>query len=123
MTGDPQALVRRIVAALEDIKGRDIRVLDVRGLTEIADFMVIASATSDRHARAVATRVIDTLREEGVRPIGSEGEGAADWILIDYGDVIVHVMQERTRAFYDLEKLWGEEFKGMIAARREEAGE
>jgi len=85
--------------------------------------MVIASATSDRHARAMATRLADTLRDEGTRALGSEGESVADWILLDYGDVIVHVMQERTRAFYDLEKLWGEEFKSLMAARREEAAE
>jgi len=119
----PEALRDRIVEVLDDIKGRDIRVLDVRGLTDIADYMVIASATSDRHARAMATRLADTLRDEGTRALGSEGESVADWILLDYGDVIVHVMQERTRAFYDLEKLWGEEFKSLMAARREEAAE
>ena len=95
-----------VVDALEDMKALEIKVLDVRGLTDFADFMVIASGTSDRHVRAVAQRVVERTKQAGFRPHGVEGQQDSDWVLIDLNEMIVHVMLPRVREFYGLEKLW-----------------
>jgi ribosome-associated protein len=95
-----------VLGALEDMKALEVKVLDVRGLTDIADFMIIASGTSDRHVRSVAQRVVERTKEAGFRPHGVEGEKDGDWVLIDLHDTIVHVMLPRVREFYGLEKLW-----------------
>ena len=87
-------------------EGLEVKVLDVRGLTDIADFMVIASGTSDRHVRSVAQRVVEKAKEAGFRPHGVEGQQDGDWVLIDLNEMIVHVMLPRVREFYGLEKLW-----------------
>ena len=95
-----------ILGALDDMKALEIKVLDVRGLTDIADYMVIASGTSDRHVRSVAQRVVEKTKEAGFRPHGLEGLKDGDWVLIDLNEMIVHVMLPRVREFYGLEKLW-----------------
>jgi ribosome-associated protein len=95
-----------VTAALADMKALHVRVLDVRGLTDITDFMVIASGTSDRHVRSVAQRVVEKTKEAGFRPHGVEGQQDSDWVLIDLNEIIVHVMLPRVREFYGLEKLW-----------------
>jgi ribosome-associated protein len=95
-----------VLAALDDMKALDVKVLDVRGLTDIADTMVIASGTSDRHVKSVAQRVVERTKEAGFRPHGVEGQQDGDWVLIDLHDMIVHVMLPRVREFYGLEKLW-----------------
>jgi ribosome-associated protein len=92
--------------ALEDLKARDIRVLDVRDLTTVADYLIVASGTSKRHVQSISDRLIEAARHEGQRPIGVEGRESGEWILIDLADVIVHVMQPATREFYKLEDLW-----------------
>lgn len=94
------------VAALEDLKAVDIKVLDVSKLTSITDIMVIATGTSNRHAASLAHSVIDKAKESGHRPVGVEGLNEGEWVLVNLGGVIVHVMQAQTRAFYQLEKLW-----------------
>lgn len=96
-----------IVDALADMKALDVKVLDVRGLTDIADTMIIASGSSDRHVHSVAQRVVEKTKSAGFRPHGVEGQQDSDWVLIDLSDVIVHVMLPRVRDFYGLEKLWG----------------
>ena len=95
-----------VIDALDDMKGLDVKFLDVRGLTDIADFMVIASGTSDRHVRSVAQRVVEKAKLAGFRPHGVEGQQDGDWVLIDLNEMIVHVMLPRVREFYGLEKLW-----------------
>jgi ribosome-associated protein len=95
-----------VIDALADMKALEVKVLDVRGLTDIADFMVIASGTSDRHVRSVAERVVERTKEAGFRPHGVEGLQDGDWVLIDLNEMIVHVMLPRVREFYGLEKLW-----------------
>lgn len=95
-----------ILEALDDQKANDVSTLDVRGIASFTDFMIIASGTSRRHVSALAEHVVDCARKAGVRPLGVEGTEVADWVLIDLGDVIVHVMQPTTRGFYNLEKLW-----------------
>lgn len=97
-----------VVNALEDIKAQDITVLDVRGRTSVTDWMVIATGTSSRHANAMAANVEEKAKAAGLLPLGVEGRGGADWVLIDLIDVVVHVMTEQARHFYDLERLWGE---------------
>lgn len=100
-------LIDLVTTALDDAKAKDIQALDVRGITTITDWMVIASGTSDRHVRSVADGVVRKAKESGYTVIGTEGETEGEWVLIDLGAVIVHVMQPRTRDFYKLERLWG----------------
>lgn len=102
----PRGLAEVVTAALDEMKGQNITVLDVRGVTSVADTIVIASGTSDRHVKSLATRVQERAREAGQRPLGVEGERDGEWVLVDLGDVIVHVMLPRVREFYALEKLW-----------------
>jgi ribosome-associated protein len=99
-------LLALVIDALEELKGVDIRVLDVRGLTSITDRMVVASGTSTRHVKSLADNVARKTREAGFRALGVEGEQAAEWVLVDLGDVVVHVMMPSVREFYALEKLW-----------------
>src|SRR5690606_33528800 len=99
-------LVEVVVTALEDVKAKDISVLDVRGRTSVTDFMVIASGTSNRHIKSLADNVLDEVKAKGEHPIGVEGGGSSDWVLVDLGDIVVHVMLPATREFYDLERFW-----------------
>jgi ribosome-associated protein len=99
-------LKKVVVDALDDMKALDVKILDVRGLADFADSMVIASGTSDRHVRSVAQHVVEKAKHAGYRPHGLEGEQDGDWVLIDLSEMIVHVMLPRVREFYGLEKLW-----------------
>lgn len=99
-------LAKIAVSALEDIKARDITVLDVRKLTSFADTLVIASADSNRQVKALAHHVRDMLKAAGASIVGVEGEEGGEWVLIDAGDIVVHVMQPAIRAYYKLEELW-----------------
>ena len=92
--------------SLDDLKAKDVCVLDVRDLTTVTDYLVIASGTSDRHVSSLADSVITRAKEAGQKPLGTEGQDAGEWVLIDLQDVIVHVMQPRVREFYKLEDLW-----------------
>jgi len=99
-------LRKTVVAALEELKAKDVREIDVRGKTSIADLLVIASGTSARHVKSIADEVVKFAKKAGVMPLGVEGEQEAEWVLVDLGDVIVHVMLPRIREFYGLERLW-----------------
>jgi len=95
-----------VSAALDDMKAVNVTVLDVRGLTDIADTMIVASGTSDRHVRSIADRVVERVKAAGIRPLGVEGEREGEWVLVDLNEVILHVMLPRVRELYGLEHLW-----------------
>ena len=102
----PGRLTQIAVAALEDMKAVNVKVLDVRKLTDVADTMIVATGNSDRHVKSIADRVIERCREAGHRAYGVEGQKEGEWVLVDLQDLIVHVMLPRIREFYGLEKLW-----------------
>ncbi|MBB6188778.1 ribosome silencing factor [Rhodanobacter sp. MP7CTX1] len=99
-------LRKSVIDALEELKAKDVREIDVRGKTSIADLLVIASGTSARHVKSIADEVAKFAKKAGVMPLGVEGEVEGEWVLVDLGDVIVHVMLPRIREFYGLERLW-----------------
>ena len=103
-----------VIDALDDIKARDILAIDVRKVTYAFDWIVVATAESARQTKALARHVADKLREKGATIIGIEGEESGDWILVDAGDIVAHIMQPAVRTYYNLEELWGE---GQAATR------
>lgn len=103
---DSKVLAELVVSELDANKARDIVCMDVRGLSSVTDFMVVTTATSSRHAKALADKVADKAKQAQVPPLGMEGEDSGEWVLLDLGGVVVHVMQENIRALYQLEKLW-----------------
>jgi ribosome-associated protein len=103
---EAESLKSLVVEALEDLKALNPVTLDVAGMTDVMDFLVIASGTSSRHVKSLANNVCMEAKKQGMRPLGVEGEGAGEWVLVDFGDVVVHVMLPATRDFYDLERLW-----------------
>lgn len=103
---DSEQLTDLTIAALEELKAKDIVKLDVRKLTTVTDYMVIASGTSNRHVKALADAVAEKAREAGHKPVGVEGAEGSEWVLLDLQDTLVHVMLPRVREFYNLEKLW-----------------
>jgi len=109
-------IVKVVEGALDEMKALQVKVLDVRKLTDIADTLIIASGTSDRHVRSIAERVLEHAKKAGFRAMGVEGQRDGEWVLVDLQDVIVHVMLPRVREIYRLENLWD-----VSAARREAA--
>jgi ribosome-associated protein len=95
-----------VLGALDELKAVDVKAIDVRGITDITDTMVVASGTSDRHVKSITDRVVQRCKEAGYRPYGLEGERDGEWVLLDLQDVVLHVMLPRVREFYALEKLW-----------------
>lgn len=106
-----ETLLDLITQALEDLKGEALLKIDVRGKTDLMDYMVLVSGTSKRHVAALARNLLEELEEAGIRPLSIEGERDQEWILVDVGDVVVHVMLPEKREFYQLERLWGMEWE------------
>lgn len=104
---DPVDFLRKqVLAALDELKAKDVKEIDVRGKTSIADVLIIASGTSTRHVKSLADEVVKFVKKAGMMPLGVEGQREAEWVLVDLGDIIVHVMLPRIREFYGLERLW-----------------
>ncbi len=103
MTTSVQALIED---ALDDLKAQDVTVLDVQGLSDVMDTLIIATGTSNRHVKSLAGNVIEETKKSGFPPLGVEGLNQGEWALVDFGDIVVHVMLQATRDFYELEKLW-----------------
>ncbi len=103
---DSVKVLQRVVAACEDVKGMDIAVLDVHAVSDFADYFVVVSGRSDRQVQGLTNRVIEELYASGMRPLSVEGYEDGQWVLVDCGEVVVHVFYEPVRAFYDIESLW-----------------
>jgi ribosome-associated protein len=109
------ALAQNVARLVLDKKGSDVVILDVRGMTSYADYVVVASGESERQVTAMAEHVREKLREEGRRPLGTEGTETGHWVLLDYGEVVAHLFFAEARAFYDLEGLWADAPKEKVA--------
>lgn len=103
---DSLAVKELAEAALDDLKAVNVEVLDVSSLTDVMEYLVVASGTSNRHVKSLADSVIVAAKKAGVPPLGVEGQDAGEWVLVDLAGVVVHVMLPATRAFYDIERLW-----------------
>lgn len=110
----------QVVDALESMKGVDISVINIRDVSDFADYMIVASGTSDTHVRALARNSAEQLRKRGMKALNSDGEELGEWVLVDFGDVVVHVMRPEVREYYDLEKLWDEDVRNMVKQHRDE---
>jgi ribosome-associated protein len=99
-------LLQQVTTALDDFKAQDIHTIDVRGMSSLSDYIVIASGTSTRHLHAMAENLVIKMKQAGYQPLGVEGRKDSDWVLVDSDDVIVHLMLPQARDFYNLEKLW-----------------
>ena len=102
-----EALEKLVIDTLEDMKARDITVIDVRGKTSITDVMIVASGTSNTHVKALAETVVFKAKDAGEQPLGTEGIAEGEWALIDLNDVVLHIMLPKVRDYYHLERLWG----------------
>ena len=99
-------LLKVVQETLDERKGINITTIDVRGKTSVTDYMVLATGSSERHVKSLCDYVVEKVKSQGFMPLGMEGEAGSDWVLLDLGDVVLHVMTMQTREFYQLEKLW-----------------
>lgn len=109
-----EELLNIVLNTVEEKKGKNISTIDVRGKTTITDYMVLVTGTSEPHIKSLSDYVAEKVKEKGFKPLGVEGEQGSDWVLLDLGDVILHVMSAQTREFYQLEKLWNVEYAESV---------
>ena len=119
----PEQIKDEIVEAVDDLKGQDIKTIDIAEISDFADFMVVVSGTSDVHVKAIAREASDRLRKQGYKPLNEDGADIGEWVLVDFGDVVLHVMRPEVREYYDLEKLWDEDVRAMVKQHREQMEE
>ncbi len=110
-----EQLKEAVVEALDDMKAQDIVALNIGEIASFADYMIIASGTSDTHVKSIANNTVKDLNKQGVKALSEEGSSVAEWVLIDFGDVVVNVMRPEVRVFYELEKLWDTEVRKKMA--------
>jgi len=110
----------QVIDALEDVKGQDINVINIADISDFADYMIVTSGTSDTHVKALARAASTSLRQQGVKPLSEDGADIGEWVLVDFGDVVLHVMRPEVREYYDLEKLWDEDVRNMVKQHREQ---
>lgn len=108
----------QVIEALDNIKGQDIKVIDIAEISDFADYMIVASGTSDTHVKALAREASSHLRVQGVKPLNEDGADVGEWVLVDFGDVVLHVMRPEVREYYDLEKLWDKDVRAMLEKHR-----
>ena len=116
-TQSTETLKNLILSTIDDMKGVDIVELDVRDKTSVTDLLIIASGTSSRHVKSIAVSVASEAKKSGAKTLGMEGEDQGEWVLVDLGDIIVHIMQPQVREFYDLEKLWSFDESSEVVAK------
>ncbi len=109
-----------VVDAIEGVKGQDIKAIDIADISDFADYMIVVSGTSDTHVKALARTASDELRRQGVKPLNEDGADVGEWVLVDFGDVVLHVMRPEVRDYYDLERLWDEDVRKMVEQHRED---
>lgn len=117
----PEQVKDHVIVALENVKAQDIRCIDIKDISDFADYMIVASGTSDTHVKALARNASDELRQLGVKPLNEDGADIGEWVLVDFGDVVLHVMRPEVRAYYDLEKLWDEDVRNLVKQHRDAA--
>lgn len=109
-----------VISALEELKAKDIKALDVSALTDMTDTMIFVSGTSNRHVKSLAGNVVEAVKKQGIQPVGVEGEDTGEWVLVDLADILIHVMLPETRDFYNLEHLWSVPPESQADATQEE---
>lgn len=114
-----EQIKEHVITALENVKAHDIRCIDIKDISDFADYMIVASGTSDTHVKALARNASDELRGLGVKPLNEDGADIGEWVLVDFGDVVLHVMRPEVRAYYDLEKLWDEDVRNLVKQHRD----
>ncbi len=114
-----EQIKEHVITALENVKAHDIRCIDIKDISDFADYMIVASGTSDTHVKALARNASDELRSLGVKPLNEDGADIGEWVLVDFGDVVLHVMRPEVRAYYDLEKLWDEDVRNLVKQHRD----
>jgi len=116
-----EQIKNHVVDAIEDLKGQDIRVIDIKDISDFADIMIVVSGTSNVHVKAMAREASTKLRQLGVKPLGENGADIGEWVLVDFGDVVLHVMRPEVREYYDLEKLWDVDVRELVKQHREQS--
>lgn len=116
----PEQIKDQVLSAVDDMKGQDAQVIDIQGISNFADYMIVVSGTSDTHVKAVAREASNQLRKNGIKPLNEDGADLGEWVLVDFGDVVLHVMRPEVRDYYELEKLWDEDVRAMVQKHRQE---
>lgn len=116
----PEEIKDQVISAVEDMKAVDLKVLEIGDISDFADFMIVVSGNSDTHVKAIARSASDSLRKAGVKPISEDGADLGEWVLVDFGDVVLHAMRSEVREYYDLERLWDEDVRNLVQQHRDQ---